>query len=404
MSRLKHKSLTIWLTYWSEFWAKNFFYSFILMITACGDPSSVSLSFSLDEVLRYSNERCPSESLRTQDEKRSECLDDLDLNHLPKIIAPVSVLKNDQILHATEPFEELKWTVIDHLADDKVIMSKRGPSLDLKSLSINSSSLITVNLELSVAEHDERSCESSLVDQRRFTLIDHYENTLSQILLSQSQLSLKQSDFTVWGNEVVSYTRGSALAEGYDVTDSALGPPSFDSKGMSLHKIPSLETLSLGEGGQIIVRLSESISDGIGPDIGIFENSFNGYFRELAYVEVSTDGQHFVRFPSLNFNTSSLGSFEEQQLTTTWGLAGLGLAGTPTVFDLAELEAEPAVIKGDVKLSDINYVRVIDIAGDGSALDSLGHEIYDPYPTMGSSGFDLDAIGARSFDMIDCIP
>ncbi len=31
--------------------------------------------------------------------------------------------------------------------------------------------------------------------------------------------------------------------------------------------------------------------------------------------------------------------------------------------------------------------------GDGSYLDTWGNIIYDPYPTTGSAGFDLDAIG-----------
>jgi hypothetical protein len=35
---------------------------------------------------------------------------------------------------------------------------------------------------------------------------------------------------------------------------------------------------------------------------------------------------------------------------------------------------------------------VVDIVGDGAALDSFGHPIYDPTPTIGTGGFDLDAI------------
>jgi len=34
--------------------------------------------------------------------------------------------------------------------------------------------------------------------------------------------------------------------------------------------------------------------------------------------------------------------------------------------------------------------------GDGSNLDSLGEVIYDPYPTSGSAGFDLDAVGVSN--------
>ena len=47
----------------------------------------------------------------------------------------------------------------------------------------------------------------------------------------------------------------------------------------------------------------------------------------------------------------------------------------------------------------MQYVRLIDVVGDGSTFDSFPaayggpHPIYDPYPTTGSSGFDLDAVG-----------
>jgi hypothetical protein len=43
---------------------------------------------------------------------------------------------------------------------------------------------------------------------------------------------------------------------------------------------------------------------------------------------------------------------------------------------------------------DIQYVRLIDVVGDGSRLDGLGQPIYDPYATaFGSGGFDVDAVG-----------
>ena len=63
------------------------------------------------------------------------------------------------------------------------------------------------------------------------------------------------------------------------------------------------------------------------------------------------------------------------------------------MFDLAELAGKPDVVDGTVDLSAITHVKIIDVIGDGSQLDSLGDPIYDPYPTTGSAGFDLDAIG-----------
>ena len=41
---------------------------------------------------------------------------------------------------------------------------------------------------------------------------------------------------------------------------------------------------------------------------------------------------------------------------------------------------------------NIRYVRLIDIPGDGLSKDCQGFSIYDPYPTLITAGFDLDAV------------
>ena len=46
---------------------------------------------------------------------------------------------------------------------------------------------------------------------------------------------------------------------------------------------------------------------------------------------------------------------------------------------------------------NIRWVRVVDVVGDGSCTDSFGNVIYDPYPTIGSGGFDLEAVGVINF-------
>src|SRR5690606_10002534 len=51
------------------------------------------------------------------------------------------------------------------------------------------------------------------------------------------------------------------------------------------------------------------------------------------------------------------------------------------------------VRRGDVDLSSITHVRLADIVGDGSALDSFGRPIYDPNPLTGSAGFDVMGLG-----------
>lgn len=46
-----------------------------------------------------------------------------------------------------------------------------------------------------------------------------------------------------------------------------------------------------------------------------------------------------------------------------------------------------------IDINEINYIKIDDIVGDGSCVDSAGNPIYDPYPTSESGGFDLNAIG-----------
>jgi hypothetical protein len=41
----------------------------------------------------------------------------------------------------------------------------------------------------------------------------------------------------------------------------------------------------------------------------------------------------------------------------------------------------------------VTHVRIVDVVGDGSARDSDGRVIWDPYPTILTAGFDLDAVG-----------
>ena len=50
-------------------------------------------------------------------------------------------------------------------------------------------------------------------------------------------------------------------------------------------------------------------------------------------------------------------------------------------------------------INNVRYVRIVDVVGDGNAFDDYPaafggpQRIYDPYPQVGSAGFDLDAIG-----------
>lgn len=158
--------------------------------------------------------------------------------------------------------------------------------------------------------------------------------------------------------------------------------------------------------GHIVLSFDYSIANRSGVDFAVFENAFisgggagveGQVFAELAYVDVSTNGVDFARFPSVSLTPELVGAYGTVDPTDVYNLAGKHVNayddswGTP--FDLDDLSADPTVAAGLVDLSEINYVRFIDIPGEGSFYDSLGNPIYDAWLTWGSGGLDLEAVG-----------
>lgn len=180
-----------------------------------------------------------------------------------------------------------------------------------------------------------------------------------------------------WAVEVRSYHPGADLDETWQDPDRALGPASGD----------PLDITGLGRGGSIEFVWPFPLANGPGPDIAIFENSFGDRFLELAHLEVSSDGLHWQRFPSISQTPDAVGTFGVTDPTHLHGLAGKYRAGFGTGFDLSALPGNPLVDRDAIR-----FVRLIDVVGDGTDLDSLGRPIYDPYPTFGSAGFDLDGV------------
>lgn len=167
-------------------------------------------------------------------------------------------------------------------------------------------------------------------------------------------------------------------------------------------------TLSLGDGGMATMHFKYAISNGEGPDFAVFENSFLDDFLELAFVEVSSDGKHFVRFPavSLSDTAQQVDAFGRLDPTKLHNLAGKHRGGFGTPFDLEELVDSP-----NINLDSITHVRIIDVVGSVNPTygkrDSKGVMINDPWPTpFPSSGFDLDAVAVihSRFSNIDARP
>jgi hypothetical protein len=153
--------------------------------------------------------------------------------------------------------------------------------------------------------------------------------------------------------------------------------------------------LSLGDGGAATLTFDTVISDHAGWDFAVFENSFSDGFLELAYVEVSSDGLNFVRFPSVSLTQTQqqVGTFDTLDTKKIYNLAGKYRLFYGTPFDLYQLKDSARI-----DIHNIHYIRVIDVVGclqDAYArYDSQNHKINDPWPTpFDTGGFDLDGVG-----------
>ncbi len=215
-----------------------------------------------------------------------------------------------------------------------------------------------------------------------------------------------------WATSVISYSPGTDVDLQFQTPLKALGPAG-NSDGASAGF--SFDIVSLGNGGTITLGFDTPIANGPGYDFAVFENSFSDTFLELAWVEVSSDGSSFFRFPGFSLTPAPVNAFGSMDPTDLEGLAGKYRGGFGMPFDLEWLAGTPGLDLGSVR-----YVRLVDIVGDGSAANDLNPSslaawlglggpaelpdpllqialgapaaIFDPYPTIGSGGFDLDAI------------
>jgi hypothetical protein len=177
---------------------------------------------------------------------------------------------------------------------------------------------------------------------------------------------------------------GSPLVS-YHTAEDAIGPCTMND---------NLSVVSLGDGGSATLTFAHAIKNGNGPDFAVFENSFDDYFLELAFVEVSSDGERFVRFPatSLTQTVRQIGGSGRVDASYINNLAGKYRSGYGTPFDLAELADSTGV-----DINNITHVRIVDAIGSidpqYASYDAFGHMVNDPWPTNSySSGFDLDGI------------
>ena len=228
--------------------------------------------------------------------------------------------------------------------------------------------------------HPEITCES-LTHSHIYEVMSAYDPEAEV----KGSLAIKMDDprLISWGEEISEINYGSDVSPNFQTPERGLGPPQGG----------AFDVVSLGRGGDLTFTFDPPISNGIGPDFAIFENSFSDLFLELARVDVSSDGVHFVSLPHAYLGDELIDGFGEHDAALIFGLAGKYRAGYGTPFELSTLAWHLEAQRGVLDLNSIRYVRLIDIIGDGSSIDSFNQPIYDPYPTEASAGFDLDAIG-----------
>ena len=201
------------------------------------------------------------------------------------------------------------------------------------------------------------------------------------------------ANFIAWAEECT-VVRGYINISDTNIYVSESNRASFGSEENALG-IADNQVVSLGDGGVATLHFSQALVDNNGFDFAVFENSFNDSFLELAFVEVSTNGTDYIRFPATS-NTpyiNQIGSFGEIEAVNINNLAGKYrvLYGTP--FDLSTLSDSSGI-----DINNIHYIRIIDVIGsinqEFASYDHNGNIINDPWPTpFATSGFDLDAVG-----------
>ena len=196
---------------------------------------------------------------------------------------------------------------------------------------------------------------------------------------------------------IVSWATGVTIQRGYlDIANPTQGFASYGTDEDALFEAEGDATsvVSLGDSGVAILTFDVPLMNGFGPDFAVFENGFADDFLELGFVEVSSDGTHFVRFPAISETpvVTQIGPFEFSDCRYVHNLAGKYRAGFGTPFDLEDL-----VDSIGIDLNAIRYIKIIDVVGSINSTfgsyDGEGTIINDLYPTaFPSGGFDLDAV------------
>ncbi len=197
--------------------------------------------------------------------------------------------------------------------------------------------------------------------------------------VGSTAIHMDDASFVGWADGWENYNVGTNVAAEWQTPEKALGKAEGS----------NFEIVSLGRGGAITLTFSTPIMDGPGWDFATFENAVTDVFLELGYVEVSSNGTDFFRFDNDSLTADPVNGFGAVDPTDITGYCSKYRQAYGTPFDLSDLAGVSALLD----VNNVGYVKIVDIVGDGTYFDTSGSVIYEPYPTVGSAGVDLDAIG-----------
>jgi hypothetical protein len=190
---------------------------------------------------------------------------------------------------------------------------------------------------------------------------------------NSTAIYMDDPNFAAWAT-------GITIQRGYiDINDPSKGYASYGEPEDALGKAEGNTehtVVSLGDGGVATLTFEYPITNGPGYDFAVFENGFNagsGDFLELAFVEVSSDGNNFFRFNSVSLTPTNtqVGGFGALDTTNLHNLAGKYRAGYGTPFDLEELKDVNSLLD----VNSIMHVRITDVVGYVQPTDFFGDGI-----------------------------
>ncbi|KAA5536094.1 T9SS type A sorting domain-containing protein [Taibaiella lutea] len=212
----------------------------------------------------------------------------------------------------------------------------------------------------------------------------------------QGNTAIPQND-----SRIVDWAATCSIERGWlDIADTSLGHPTLGSESDAVG-IPGSGVVSLGDSGVAVLTFNYHIYNGSGADFAVFENGFSNpendsfAYLELAFVEVSSDGIHYFRFPASSAmqDTVQIDNFTYSLASKYHNLAGKYVSGYGTPFDLEDLKN----IQG-LDINNISHVRLVDVIGSinplYASMDKDNHIINEAYPSpYPSAGFDLNGVG-----------